>query len=91
MDVYLGFKKIECMEHDDCKQISNAKCIDFTCSCKEHYAMINNATCAPLLGQYCRLQEQCATPNSECIDKKCRCEAGYVNYFNNICVSKAGE
>ncbi|KAH0535766.1 hypothetical protein KQX54_019043 [Cotesia glomerata] len=86
--LYSTHRQPNCLNNNSCR--SNDGSEDYKNKYKpKHYAMISNTTCAPVLSQYCRPLEQCATINSECIDGKCQCEAGYVNYFNKICVSNA--
>ncbi|XP_053595879.1 prion-like-(Q/N-rich) domain-bearing protein 25 isoform X2 [Microplitis demolitor] len=79
-----------CMKDEDCKEILNSKCVNNDCSCKANYVMVNITACAPLLGEYCKNNQQCAPANSICNNNKCQCDSDYVRRFNNKCIPKIG-
>ncbi|XP_057333973.1 neurogenic locus notch homolog protein 1-like [Microplitis mediator] len=79
-----------CMVEEDCKEILNSKCVNNDCACKDNYDMLNTTACAPLLGEYCENNQQCAPANSICNENKCQCDLDYVRRFNNKCIPEAG-
>ncbi|XP_057335566.1 rh5-interacting protein-like [Microplitis mediator] len=79
-----------CMIDKDCEEILDSKCENNDCACKDNYDMVNTTACAPLLGEYCKNNQQCAPANSICNNNKCQCDSDYVRQFNNKCLPKAG-
>ncbi|XP_074093850.1 zonadhesin-like [Cotesia typhae] len=77
--------RIYCEEDDNCKYISNSECrTDINiCVCKSAYKFFNHTTCAPLLGEHCKPNEQCPTTNSHCVDDMCVCQPGYQHHEGN--------
>ncbi|XP_057334257.1 prion-like-(Q/N-rich) domain-bearing protein 25 [Microplitis mediator] len=78
-----------CENNEDCKKLSNTKCVKYNCVCKDNHDVLNTTTCAPLLGEYCENNQQCAPDNSICIHNTCQCSDDYKKY-NNRCISKTG-
>ncbi|CAG5084620.1 Protein of unknown function, partial [Cotesia congregata] len=79
--------RMRCDNDNDCSYILNSKCRSDVniCICKSTHKMLNETTCAPLLGQHCKPNEQCAMSNSQCIDNVCQCQSGYRSY-NTHCL-----
>lgn len=76
-----------CSNDYDCKDSMHMKCSENKiCICRPDHIIINNATCASLLGGYCQHDEQCAVDNSACIDNKCRCKVNLKSISNDKCV-----
>ncbi|CAG5103239.1 Protein of unknown function [Cotesia congregata] len=74
-DGFIQYSKKKCLPHyirmyceddDNCKYIANSECrTDINiCVCKSTHKFFNEITCAPLLGEHCKPNEQCAIKNS---------------------------
>ncbi|XP_008556518.3 prion-like-(Q/N-rich) domain-bearing protein 25 isoform X2 [Microplitis demolitor] len=79
-----------CMIDKDCKEILGSKCVNNGCACKDNYALLNITACAPLLGEFCENNQQCAPANSICNNDICQCDFDYLRRFNNKCIPKTG-
>ncbi|XP_057322611.1 prion-like-(Q/N-rich) domain-bearing protein 25 [Microplitis mediator] len=76
-----------CRIDDNCKEIRHSKCSkDRNCVCRSNNIQVNATTCAPLLGEFCWQNEQCATDNAVCIDMECQCTTNYIRRSNNQCL-----
>ncbi|CAG5073390.1 Protein of unknown function [Cotesia congregata] len=95
-DGFIEYSKEKCLPHyirmyceddDDCKYIANSECrSDINiCSCKSTHKFFNETTCAPLLGEHCKPNEQCAVKNSHCIDDVCVCRPARSNFNRILC------
>ncbi|XP_057322077.1 prion-like-(Q/N-rich) domain-bearing protein 25 [Microplitis mediator] len=75
-----------CYSDYHCKDSMHFKCSNNKkCTCKENRIVINNATCAPLLDEFCWSNERCAPHNSICFNNKCQCKAHYKAISNYEC------
>ncbi|XP_044584964.1 neurogenic locus notch homolog protein 1-like [Cotesia glomerata] len=77
--------RMYCEDDDNCKYIANSECrTDINiCACKSTHKFFNHTTCAPLLGEHCKPNEQCSIKNSHCIDDVCACRPNYENHNGN--------
>ncbi|XP_057337116.1 prion-like-(Q/N-rich) domain-bearing protein 25 [Microplitis mediator] len=77
-----------CELDEDCDEVRHSKCFkqNNTCVCRANNIQINETICAPLLGQYCWEDEQCAPDNSVCDNRECACEFGYLRVSNDQCL-----
>ncbi|KAH0550554.1 hypothetical protein KQX54_020138 [Cotesia glomerata] len=76
----------KCYTDIDCSLINYTECsFEEKCICKKNYAMINNVTCLPLLGSYCKSGERCFAQNSVCQDNRCQCRDHFVSVSNHQC------
>ncbi|CAG5080977.1 Protein of unknown function [Cotesia congregata] len=80
---YIG---MECEKNDDCRLLLDSKCINYVCACRDNYTPLNATVCAPQLGEYCRMDQQCAAANSICIKNKCKCQLQYESIDRNHCL-----
>ncbi|XP_057324142.1 prion-like-(Q/N-rich) domain-bearing protein 25 isoform X1 [Microplitis mediator] len=84
--IYKGYLGMFCKSDEDCNTVWHAKCSTGNiCVCRSNYIQINNLICAPLLGEYCMDNEQCAPENSVCRNNECQCKAHYSKELNNFC------
>ncbi|XP_053593223.1 prion-like-(Q/N-rich) domain-bearing protein 25 isoform X2 [Microplitis demolitor] len=77
--------QMPCEYTADCNDI-NAVCSENQCVCGENYAPINDTACGPLIGGYCRSDDDCVPDNSFCINKMCRCKFGFTLLSNRECI-----
>ncbi|XP_057328653.1 transmembrane cell adhesion receptor mua-3-like isoform X2 [Microplitis mediator] len=76
-----------CEYDDDCRNLFSAKCSkNKKCICQSNHVPFNNTMCAPLLGEYCRNDEQCITNNSVCVNHACQCNHDFIEQSNNECI-----
>lgn len=78
---------MSCQVDETCETILYSHCSNRQCICKGGYAMFNETSCAPVLGEYCRKSQQCASLNSQCIDNICLCKTDYLLQFDTKCVA----
>ncbi|XP_057330565.1 prion-like-(Q/N-rich) domain-bearing protein 25 [Microplitis mediator] len=64
---------------------------DEKCVCKANYFQLNETTCSPLLGEFCRKNESCAPDNSHCVENECKCSDNYEQISNQRCRLKVVE
>ncbi|XP_057331192.1 stabilin-2-like [Microplitis mediator] len=77
-----------CEMNIDCHEVMHAQCSKYkTCVCRPNHIALNSARCAPLLGENCWNNEECATINSVCLHSKCQCKNNYTANSNNLCES----
>ncbi|XP_057334256.1 prion-like-(Q/N-rich) domain-bearing protein 25 [Microplitis mediator] len=79
---------MSCQTDETCEILLYSHCSNGTCVCRGGYAMVNETSCAPVLGEYCRRNQQCAPLNSQCVDNICLCKNDYVLQSDNKCVAK---
>ncbi|CAG5073773.1 Protein of unknown function [Cotesia congregata] len=85
------------MFDSDCKSQNHIICSeDNECVCKKNYIKIG-LSCRPLIGSFCKKNEDCFPENSVCVDHKCKCKEYFVpksyercepTYFHSKCNSR---
>ncbi|XP_057320960.1 uncharacterized protein LOC130664841 [Microplitis mediator] len=77
-----------CRSDINCKDLLHTKCSDEKkCTCRDdNHILVNNATCLPLLREFCWSNERCWPEHSVCINNVCQCKQGYRSVSNNMCV-----
>ncbi|XP_008553931.1 prion-like-(Q/N-rich) domain-bearing protein 25 isoform X2 [Microplitis demolitor] len=79
-----------CHNDHDCNGTLYTKCSDDKkCVCKNNHYVINDTTCAPLLGEFCIVDGPCIATNSTCVNNKCKCKNGFRPLFNDTCVTSS--
>ncbi|XP_074097851.1 uncharacterized protein LOC141526681 [Cotesia typhae] len=61
-------------------------CENGKCACKKNYILVNNASCLPLLGEFCWTNEPCGLKYSKCLNNKCQCIPNYNAVSNDECI-----
>lgn len=76
-----------CNNDDDCSIIPNAVCSpDKICVCSKNNTAIDENTCAPIIGGFCSIDENCRYNTIHCINKQCQCKPGFFSISASQCV-----
>ncbi|KAH0561411.1 hypothetical protein KQX54_016610 [Cotesia glomerata] len=75
-----------CQSDDNCTLIKYMKCSeDNKCVCHDKTILINDATCAPILGGFCEKHAECIVDYSVCFNNKCQCKPKYKAVADDEC------
>lgn len=75
-----------CKNDDACSEVEFSKCTDDICKCSFNYTQIDSRLCAPLLGGFCQISDDCVSFNALCIHKICKCPPYFVETSDDKCL-----
>ncbi|XP_074106805.1 uncharacterized protein LOC141532377 [Cotesia typhae] len=78
-----------CVINRDCKNISNAICIDKKCACKPDTFALTPLACNQLLNTTCSSSADCGIETSHCDLNKCQCKPDWMAITDTLCAKRS--
>ncbi|XP_057333065.1 neurogenic locus notch homolog protein 2-like isoform X2 [Microplitis mediator] len=76
-----------CQTDSDCNQIPFAVCsFGGRCICKNGYRQFTKEICIPIIGGFCKDDEDCHAENAVCIENGCECKQKFMKISRDKCI-----
>ncbi|XP_044594130.1 prion-like-(Q/N-rich) domain-bearing protein 25 [Cotesia glomerata] len=78
-----------CATDRDCKNITNAICIDEKCACKPDTFALTLSACTHVLNSTCSSSADCGIFASHCFENKCQCISDWAPLTDTSCAKRS--